>query len=148
MTGVADGAFAGAFVWLFVLLLVFGRTGTTSSSESLNVKSTYWKGKWDFFFIFRSSLNIRENSFSFTKLFTESPVVVEDGSFGFATVLPLFPPFTDCVLILDFGESSAIITSIDLHRKMKGKCDFLTWQFKKKKSKSENKGKIFVKLWL
>lgn len=45
---------------------------------------------------------------------TESPVVVDDGSFGLAvTVEPLFPPFIDCVLILVFGESSAIITSVN-----------------------------------
>lgn len=44
---------------------------------------------------------------------TESPVVVDVGSFALlAVVASLLPPFIDCALILDFGESSSIITSI------------------------------------
>lgn len=51
---------------------------------------------------------------------TESPVVVDDGSFGLLVVVePLFPPFIACVLILVFGESSSIITSVE---EKNGKC--------------------------
>lgn len=46
-------------------------------------------------------------------MITESPVVVDVGSFALlAVVESLLPPFIDCTLILDFGESSSIITSI------------------------------------
>lgn len=43
---------------------------------------------------------------------TDSPVVVDDGSLALtAAAIPLFATFSDCDFILDFGESSAIITS-------------------------------------
>lgn len=51
---------------------------------------------------------------SFRFFITESPVVVDEGSFGLLDdVVVVELPFIACVLILDFGESSAIITSVE-----------------------------------
>lgn len=94
---------------LFVLLLLC-RTGTTSSSESLNVRSTWKRTITVRNYVCRKQWNAR------TKYcFTESPVVVDVGSFDLLVCVdPLLPPFIDSFLILVFGESSAIITSAQI----------------------------------
>lgn len=45
-------------------------------------------------------------------VFTDSPVVVDEGSFDLIDVVDPLLPLMACALIFDFGESSAIITSV------------------------------------
>lgn len=99
MTGVPERPLFDA-VACIVLLFALRCTGTTSSSESLSVRSTCDKKK-----------NGKNSS-----LLSDRTVLVDcitetaAGSDGL-TLVPLFSPFSDCFLILDFGESSEMISA-------------------------------------